>query len=199
MNKNVGVAGALLNIAAVAAFAVCMPFGFLLGDYLSSIFIAFSFVVLICALVSRGKPGATAAGFAAMIFAGMYAVFILMVYYAQVTTVHQGGLNAQAAALLDYQAFGLFFNYDLLGYCLMALSTFFAGLTIEVAGRKTRALKTLLLVHGVFAVACFIVPLLGLFATGTQGQNWGATVMLELWCAYFIPVGILSYCYLRNS
>ena len=34
-------------------------------------------------------------------------------------------LNDQAARILDYRKGGLLFNYDLLGYGMMALSTFF--------------------------------------------------------------------------
>jgi hypothetical protein len=133
-----------------------------------------------------------------MIFAGMYAVVILLVYFAQVTTVHLESLTGQAETLLDYRKFGLFFNYDLLGYCFMALSTFFAGLTINVKTKSDKALKWLLLIHGIFAISCFIMPILGVFSSDMQGADWIGTAVLEFWCVYFIPIGILSYLHFKR-
>ena len=63
----------------------------------------------------------------------------------------------------------LLFNYDLLGYGMMALSTFFIGLFIS----------------------CFIMPMTGVFtnmATGETGN--GGTIALLIWCAYFFPIGV---------
>ena len=183
----------IINICAVAGFALCMPFGFLFGDYLTSMFISFSFVPMVCALIARGKPETKAAGNTAMVFAGMYAVVILLVYFTQVTTVRLEPLNEQAKYLIDYTSFGLFFNFDLLGYCLMALSTFFAGMTIETNTKSDKALKWLFMIHGVFAISCFIIPMLGVFNSEKQGVDWIGTAILEFWCVYFIPVGVLSF------
>lgn len=199
MNRKLGIVSAILNICAVAAFAVCMPLGSLFGDYLSSMLIAFSFVPLICAFAAYGKPETKALGYAAMAFAAMYAVVTLLVYFTQVTTVRLESLTEQAAALIDYETFGLFFNYDLLGYCLMALSTFFIGLTIEASTKSDRALKWLLLLHGIFAVSCFIMPMLGVFSSDMQGAEWIGTAVLEFWCVYFIPVGVLSFVYFKKA
>lgn len=115
------------------------------------------------------------------------------VYFAQMTTVRTGGLTSQAVSLLDFQQFGLFFNYDLLGYALMALSTFFAGLTICVKSKADKWLKALLLIHGVFFLTCFILPMLGLFTTDMAGAEWIGTAVLEFWCVYFIPISVLSF------
>lgn len=104
-----------------------------------------------------------------------------------------------AAQLLDYRTFGMMFDLDLLGYCLMAISTFFAGLTIRVRDKGDQALKILLLVHGVFAPMCFIMPILGLFSSNMQGADWIGTAILEFWCAYFLPIGILSYRYFSRQ
>ena len=66
-----------------------------------------------------------------LILAAVYAVLILLVYYAQTTTVRLEELNNQAAKVLNYQNGGLLFNYDLLGYGMMALSTFFMAETAD--------------------------------------------------------------------
>ena len=198
MNKKIGTRSAVINICAVAGFALCMLLGFTFGAYLSSMFIAFSFVPMICAIAERGKPETKVSGYTAMIFAGVYAAFILIVYFAQVTTVRLESLTEQARVLLDYSAFGLFFNLNLLGYGLMALATFFAGITITVKTKADKALKYLLMIHGIFAVSGLIVPLLGVFLT-MQGADWVGTLLLAFWCAYFIPVGVLAFAYLKRT
>ena len=70
------------------------------------------------------------AGYILVAFASIYATIILLVYFAQLTTVWLNELSNQAIILLDFQQCSLMFNYDLFGYALMVLSTFFAGLTI---------------------------------------------------------------------
>jgi hypothetical protein len=199
MNREIGMVSSVANVCAVAAFAVCMPLGFLFGDYFASMFIAFSFVPLICTFAAYGKPEAKTAGYAAMIFAGLYAAVILLVYFAQVTTVRLESLSGQATALIDFQSFGLFFNDDLLGYCFMALSTFFAGLVVDVKTRADKVLKWLLLIHGIFAVGSFVMPMLGIFNSNTQGADRIGTGLLEFWCVYFIPVGILSFIHFKRK
>ncbi len=52
----------------------------------------------------------------ALIFAAVYCVIILLVYYAQTTSVWLDRLNEQAIQIINYSKSGLYFNYDLLGY-----------------------------------------------------------------------------------
>lgn len=191
MNLRIAKAASLLNAACVAGFALSLLFESTLACYLTAMGIALSFVPMACAFRLQARPDARLAGFTAAAFAGVYAAVILLVYFAQVTTVRQGGLSAQAAALLDFQQFGLLFHYDLMGYGLMALSTFFAGLTVLPGNREERWLRGLLLAHGGFALPCFVVPMLNLFASG-QPLSTG-TALLLLWCLYFMPVGVLAF------
>ena len=129
-----------------------------------------------------------------MIFSAIYAVLIFLVYFAQTTTVRLEGLNEQAAKLLDYGQGGLLFNYDLLGYGMMALSTFFIGLSIKAESKPDKWLKYLMIIHGVFFISCFIMPMTGAFTNmGTGDNGSGGTIALLFWCAYFLPIGILSY------
>lgn len=191
INKKIGIFSSAINLLAVMCFAVSMLIGTNFGSYLSSIFIAFSFVPMICSYAFYAKLEVKLAGMVAVGFAVVYATLIALVYFAQMTTVQAGGLTAQAAALLDFQQFGLFFNYDMLGYAFMALATFFAGLTVDVKSKADRWLKGLLLVHGVFFISCFILPMLGLFTP--NGAKWIGIAVLEFWCLYFVPIGILSF------
>ncbi|MDO5601214.1 MAG: hypothetical protein Q4G07_00455 [Oscillospiraceae bacterium] len=191
MNRKIGMTASLINVTAVFLFAVSMLLGFDFGSYFSSMFIAFSFVPVICAYACFSNENAKLAGFTAVSFAAVYAAVILLVYFAQLTTVRAGSLTGQAAQILDFKQFGLFFNYDLLGYGCMALATFFAGLTVEIYTKADKWLKALLLIHGVFFLSCLTLPLLGVFTS--DGEAWVGVAVLEFWCVYFIPVGILSF------
>lgn len=189
MNRKISVTAACVNGAAVLGFAASMLSGSNWGSYFASLFIALSFVPLTAAFCLSPKPGTRLAGYTAVGFAVLYAAINAIVYYTQITAVQNGNLTAQAAALLDFQQCGLFFSYDMLGYAMMALATFFAGLTIPVETKADRWLKLLLLIHGVFFITCFAAPLLGLFSP--DGPQWVGTAILLFWCAYFLPIDLL--------
>jgi hypothetical protein len=192
MNGKIGVYASAINLCAIFMFAISMLLGSLFLSYLSSIFIAFSFVVMICTFAYSSEESSKVAGLCAVAFGTMYAICNSIVYFIQLTTVRNGNLTGQASSLLDFQQFGLMFNLDMLGYCLMALSTFFVGLTVAINSRADRWLKWLLIIHGVFAVSCFIMPMLGLFDANMEGSGWIGTAVLEFWCVYFTPISILS-------
>jgi len=198
MNRKIGMYSAIINVFAVIAFAIFILTGFSFGSYLASMLIAYSFVPLICSFSWHGRPETETAGKTAMIFAGMYATFILLIYFTQVTTLRNEVLTEQAMSLLDYTAFGWFFNLNLLGYGLMSLATFFAGLTVEIKTTADKALKYLLLIHGIFVVSGIIMPILGIF-TGMEGADFIGTIILLFWCAMFTPIGILSFKYFKGN
>ena len=83
------------------------------------------------------------------------------------------------------------FNYDQLGYGLMSLATFFAGLTIMPRTKADKWLKCLLMIHGVFFISCLVMPMLGVFRADSPA--WIGVAVLEFWCLYFCPVSILSF------
>ncbi|EFA23840.1 hypothetical protein BIFGAL_02949 [Bifidobacterium gallicum DSM 20093 = LMG 11596] len=55
------------------------------------------------AFVDKCNESRKAAGLAAAIFAGMYGVLVLIVYYTQCTTVINKQLNQQEAKILNYK------------------------------------------------------------------------------------------------
>ncbi len=191
MNKKIGMYGSALNFIAVICFALSMLFGFHDGSYFSSMFIAFGFVPMMCGFAYFAEKEAKAAGYVSVAFSTIYAAIVLLVYFAQLTTVRLNDLTQQAAAILDFQQCGLLFHYDLLGYAVMSLSAFFAGLTIKPKTKADSWLKRLLMIHGVFFISCLIVPMLGVFQA--DSPTWVGTVVLEFWCLYFCPIGVLSY------
>lgn len=199
MDTKIGKIGSAVVILGVVGFAVCMLTGPITLCYGSSIAIAFGMMLMNSAFYRFSRPDAKAAAMCAVAFGAIYAFCNIMVYFVQLSTVRNTVLTGIAAQLLDYRTFGMMFDLDLLGYCLMAISTFFAGLTIRVRDKGDQALKILLLVHGVFAPMCFIMPILGLFSSNMQGADWIGTAILEFWCAYFLPIGILSYRYFSRQ
>ncbi len=192
MNRRIATSCAWVNALAVAGFAISMLLDCNFGSYLCSMFIAFSFLPMMCGIAHCAGEDGKVAGMCAVGFAAAYVAVICLVYFAQLTTVRFGGLSDQAARLLDFKRMGLLFNYDLLGYALMALATFFAGLAVRPKTRGDGWLRALLLVHGIFFVSCLVVPMLNLFSADMPGGDHTGVVLLEFWCAYFLPVGILS-------
>ena len=199
MDRKIGIAGAIVALAGVVTFAICMITGPLVFCYGASIAIAWGLVLMTAAFARFSRPDAKAAAIVAVTFCAMYALCNSIVYFVQISTVRNGSLTPAALQILDYSKFGMMFDLDMLGYCLMALTTFFAGLTVRVQDRGDQALKILLLVHGVFAIGCFIMPILGIFSTDMAGASWIGTAVLEFWCVYFLPVTILSLRYFRRA
>ena len=107
------------------------------------------------------------------------------------------GLTEKARELLDFQQMGLFFSLDLLGYALMSLATFFAGLTVEPKDKPSKWLRALLMIHGVFFISCLIMPMFGVFQADSPA--WIGVAVLEFWCAYFCPVAALALHYFRGQ
>lgn len=196
-NTTFGKIGSAVTGLAVLAFAISMIFGLFLNTIfascLSSIFIAIGFIPFMAALNENNDKENKSCGVVAMCFASIYAVLVFIVYYAECTTVHMNtGLSEEVLSIISYGNTGsLFFNYDLLGYAFMALSTFFTGLNIKAVDKKSKCLKILLMIHGIFFVSCFFVPMFPVFTSGTD--DIFGTILLEVWCIYFLPICVLGY------
>ncbi len=196
MNRKIALYASAVNLAAVAGFAVSMLFRFDFGSYLSSMFIALSFVPMMSGYAFSAEKESKSAGYVAVAFASIYAAIILLVYYAQLTTVRLQDLTSEASILLDFQQYGLMFNYDLLGYGIMALATFFAGLTISPQTKADKGLKYMLLIHGVFFFSCLVMPMLGVFKADSPA--WTGIAVLEFWCLYFSFIDLLSWRFFKR-
>lgn len=206
MNQNVGRIGASITGLSVLSFAASMIislFNDSIGTFpscLSSLFIAIGFVIFICSVFAiNNKPESRAVGIAGIAFAVIYALIIFLVYFAEITTVRMNNtLSEETLSIISYGYIGsLFFNYDLLGYAMMALSTFLTAFAIVPKGKGDRALRLLLWIHGVFFLSCLIVPMFPVFKAGTSIIT--GTILLEIWCAYFLPICILGFRYFNRN
>jgi len=200
MNKKLGMIGSIINAITVLLFAIFMAVDFNFGSYFVCILLSLSFVMMIASFENECSEDKKVAGKIALVLAGVYSTLIMIVYFTQCTSVIHDNLNLQAAKILNYSYLGLMFNLDLLGYAIMALSTFFIGFTINVKNKKDKALKYLLLIHGIFFLSCLIMPMTGVFAKSSgSSSHSGGVIALEIWCLYFLPIGVLSYFHFNNK
>ena len=193
MNRILPKTGAAIVTVTVFLFALCILIGFPFGYYLVCMFLPIGYVMMAAGFQHESSENTRVSANIGMAFAAIYTVLILLVYYAQTTTVRLEELNEQAAGILDYQRGGLLFNYDLLGYGMMALSTFFIGLSMKAENKPDRWLKRLLMIHGIFFVSCFFMPMTGMFTGMADNKGSGGYIALLFWCVYFIPIGVLAW------
>ena len=192
-------AGSLIVTVTVFLFAVFLIINFSMGSYFVCLILPIGFIMMTAGLHNECEDDRKVASNIGLILAAVYATFIMLVYFSQLTTVKNEQLNEQAANLLEFGKFGLIFNYDLLGYGVMALSTFFTGLSMQPNNKTDKWLKALLMIHGLFFFSCTFMPITGMFAKmSSGGDGIGGRLALVAWCVYFLPVGILSFLHFKN-
>ena len=72
MNRKIGMVSSVINFGAILGFAVSMIIGFDHGSYLFSMFIAFSFVPMMCAYAYFSRKEKKLAGYISATFAAIY-------------------------------------------------------------------------------------------------------------------------------
>lgn len=155
MNKLIPKIGAVIVAVTVFLFAVCMIVDFPFGSYLVCMFLPIGYIMMVAGFQHECCEEQRVCANIGLLFSAIYAVLIFLVYFAQTTSVRLEDLNEQAIRILNYQRGGLFFNYDLLGYGMMALSTFFIGLSIKADSNSDKWLKCLMMIHGIFFYRLF--------------------------------------------
>lgn len=200
MNRQIPRIGAAIVTATVFLFALFLILDFSFGSYFVCMLLPVGYIMMAAGLRHEAGEAGQVPATIGMTFAAIYATLILLVYFAQTTSVRLDGLGDEALRVLDFRRGGLIFNYDLLGYGMMALSTFFLGLTVRVESRRDKWLRRLMLIHGAFFISCFILPMTGMFR-GMAGAETsrGGVMALVCWCAYFLPIGILAYLHFGND
>lgn len=194
MNKLISKIGAAIVTMSVFLFALFLIADFTFGSFLVCMFLPIGYIMMAAGFQNESKSERRVSANVGLVLAAIYATFILIVYFAQNTSVRLENLNEQAKSILDFKRGGIIFNYDLLGYGMMALSTFFIGLSIEAKSKSEKWLKGLLVAHGIFFIACFVMPMTGMFKSMANGDSGkGGTIALVIWCMYFLPIGILSF------
>ena len=200
MNRTVSKIGAAVVTVTVFLFAVFIIVDFTFGSYFVCMLLPIGYIMMAAGFQHESDEKTRVSANIGLILAAVYAVLILLVYDAQTTTVRLEELNEQAVRILNYAKGGLMFNYDLLGYGMMALSTFFIGLSIRAENKPDLWLKRLMLIHGIFFLSCFLMPMTGMFTSMANGENGsGGGIALLFWCAYFLPIGVLAWKHFSNG
>ena len=200
LNKLLSKVGSAIVTVTVFLFALFLIIDFSMGSFFVCLILPVGFIMMTAGLHNECEDDRKVAANIGLILAAVYSTFIMFVYFTQLTTVKNEQLSEQAAKLLDMGKFGLIFNFDLLGYGLMALSTFFTGLSMKPKNKTDKWLKALLMIHGVFYFSCTFMPITGMFARMSSGGNGiGGRLALVVWCVYFLPIGILSFLHFREK
>lgn len=194
LNRMISKAGSAIVTVTVFLFAAFLTINCSIGSYFVCLILPIGFIMMTAGLHNECEVDRKVAANIGLILAAVYGTMIMLVYFAQLTTVKNEQLNEQAANLLEFSKMGLIFNYDLLGYGVMALSTFFTGLSMKPKKNADKWLRALLMIHGVFYFSCTSMPITGIFAKiSSDGDGIGGRLALIAWCVYFLPVGILSF------
>lgn len=182
MNRTIPQIGAAVVTVTVFLFAVCMLVDFSFGSYFVCMLLPLGYMMMAAGFQYESSESRRVPANIGAALGVVYAALVLLVYFAQITSVRLEDLNEQAIRILDFQRGGLLFHYDLLGYGMMALSTFFLGLSICPNSRPDRWLKYLMMVHGVFFISCLILPVTGMFTgmAGGEAGNGGTIALLSL-------------------
>ena len=194
LNKMIPKAGSAIVTVTVFLFALFLIINYSMGSFFVCIILPLGFIMMTAGLHNESESDRKVAANIGMILAAVYCVFIMLVYFTQLTTVKNEDLNEQAANLLSMGRLGLIFNYDLLGYGIMALSTFFTGLSMKAKNKADKWLKALMMIHGVFYFSCTFMPMTGMFSKmSSGGDSLGGRLALVAWCVYFLSIGVLAY------
>lgn len=194
MNRRIPRLGSAIVCATVFLFAVFLIADFSFGSYLACMFLPLGYIMMAAGFHHEAEEDRKVPANVGLVFSTIYATLILLVYFAQNTSVRLDGLGDDALRVLDFRRGGLIFNYDLLGYGMMALSTLFLGLSMRAGDRADLWLKRLLMLHGAFFLSCFFLPMTGMFSgMAGGGTSRGGILALVIWCVCFLPVGALAY------
>ena len=200
LNKLLSKVGSAIVTVTVFLFALFLIIDFSMGSFFVCLILPVGFIMMTAGLHNECEDDRKVAANIGLILAAVYSTFIMFVYFTQLTTVKNEQVSEQAAKLLDMGKVGLIFNFDLLGYGLMALSTFFTGLSMKPKNKTDKWLKALLMIHGVFYFSCTFMPITGMFARmSSDGDGIGGRLALVVWCLYFLPIGILSILHFREK
>ena len=199
LNKTIAKVGSGIVTVTVFLFALFLIINYSMGSFFVCLILPLGFIMMTAGFHNECENDRKVAANIGLVLSAVYCTFIMLVYFAQLTTVNNEQLTEQAANLLEMGKCGLIFNYDLLGYGIMALSTFFTGLSMKAKNKTDKWLKALMMIHGVFYFSCTFMPITGMFLKMTSGGDGiGGRLALVAWCVYFLPIGILSFLHYRK-
>lgn len=196
MNRKIGFISSIIMSSTVAIFLVCLIITLIVQNIVAEnlsygvcTILSWGWVATGCVYSCFAKRERIAAAKIGVAIGIIYSTIISIVYFTQLTTVLHKSVDEKILQVFSFSEAGSWlFNLDLLGYGLLSISTFFVGLVLQPQNKADKALKILLMLHGIFFV-CMFVPILPLPSTN---QGNGGTIALIFWCLFFLPICILS-------
>lgn len=196
MNKKIGVASSVIMSCMIVIFLTCLIVALFTKNvitenlsYGTCTVLSWCYVATVCVYSCYAHKERSAAAKIGIATGVIYSTLVSIVYFTQITTVLYKLVDEKILQAFSFSSLGSWlFNIDLLGYGLLAISTFFVGLTLKPRNNIDKALKLLLMLHGAFFV-CMFFPVMPLPATN---QGSGGTVALICWCLFFLPICVLS-------
>lgn len=179
-----GICTVIFGLLIILDFAVKIA----MAQFLVCFLLAISFVILANSLYAVADPKKKLWGRIAVSFAVMYAVYICLVYYSQMTVIQLGAVPKDSLPLIEYAPGSWLFAIDMLGYAFLALSTLAAAFLFTKKGLEKK-IKVLLIIHGALAIPTAVFPALPLFsgASAVESASIGGSLALLVWCAIFAP------------
>ena len=194
LNNTIAKIGSGIVTVTVFLFALFLIINYSMGSFFVCLILPLGFIMMTAGLHNECENDRKVAANIGLVLAAVYCTFIMLVYFTQLTTVNNEQLTEQAAKLLSFGKYGLIFNFDLLGYGVMALSTFFTGLAMKPRNKVDKWLRALMMIHGLFYFSCTFMPMTGMFSKmSSGGDGLGGRLALTAWCVYFLPIGVLAY------
>ena len=108
LNKTLSKTGSAIVTVTVFLFALFLLIDFSMGSYFVCLILPIGFIMMTGGLQNECESDRKTAANIGLILAAVYGTFIMLVYYSQLTTVHNEQLNEQAAKLLKFNKFGHF-------------------------------------------------------------------------------------------
>lgn len=201
MKKRLGFYAAIGAATCTILFFIFLVVGFFMPvdtfSYVVCLVLSWCYVLLACDLCADALPDRKAIAYAGLVFAIMYAVFVNVVYYTQITVIRQNAMSPEIINDFRMVPGTLIFAFDILGYAFMGLSTLFLAMVVRPQNKGDRWMKGLLAFHGIFFPLCVIMPTTGLFSI-SDSSNAGVFLLIG-WCVYFAPIMILAARYCRKA
>ena len=143
LNKMIPKVGSAIVTVTVFLFALFLIINYSMGSFFVCLILPIGFIMMSAGLHNEIESDRKVGANIGLILAGVYSTFIMLVYFTQLTTVNNEQLTEQAANLLEMGKCGLIFNFDLLGYGVMALSTFFTGLSMKAKNKNRQVAQSI--------------------------------------------------------
>ncbi len=197
MNRSLGMISSVVSFLMAAAFliATVMNSGDATGVW--SILMSFGFLPLVCSFAAHGRKEQQAFKFTAIGFSIVYVVLTNLVSFMQLATGRLIKWQITDNVLAGITSVGR--DYGLAADGFMMLAAFFISFTIYGKKRTGVWLRRLLMIQGIWAIPCFVLPFYHVFF-----QKSISSAMLRI--IEVIPVGsvtgiisFLSYQYFKNQ